>query len=253
MKSQYDYELIRDYLHGLADSKTAREVGDLIRRDEIARSIAEGILRLDENFQGNEEAIESYLEKIYQSQLHTIHKHTQPAGLLQRYWLRIAASLLILVAAGVAIWTQLSEPGMDSLIAQELSVPYPASNLFRSETAPTIEDQGYVAYEAGRYDEATRYFDLALAADNSKVRDASIYFYNALSQLYAGNYARATELLESPAIAESRYLQQARWYMGLALLRLNNRAAAIEVLSEIRKDPRSFKYEAAGELLSQLE
>src|SRR5688572_19447014 len=149
MKSQYDYELIRDYLHGLADSKTAREIGDLIKRDEIARSIAEGILRLDENFQGNEEAVESYLEKIYQSQLNTIHKHTQPAGILQRNWMRIAASLLILIAAGVAIWIQFSKPGAEWLIAQELSVPYPASNLFRSETAPTIEDKGYVAYEAG--------------------------------------------------------------------------------------------------------
>ena len=250
MKSQYDYEIIRDYLHGLTDGKTSREVGELIKRDETARSIAEGILLLEEEFKGNEEDVELYLDKFYQAQLNVIHKQIQPVRITQKLWFRIAASVLVLVIAGFTVRMLITRPDVESLIAQELSKPYPVSNLVRSEGSQTTEDRAYESYASGKYLEAAQYF----SQTNGEARDvASATFYQAMSNLYVGGYPRAIQLFESPIISESRYVEQARWYQSLALLRSHNKTKAVEILRSIRANPQHFKYEDAGELLSQLE
>ena len=66
MKSKYDYDIIRDYLHGLVDQETARRIRELIRHDEVARNIAAGILQLEHDFNGDEHEIESYIEELRQ-------------------------------------------------------------------------------------------------------------------------------------------------------------------------------------------
>jgi len=250
MKSQYDYDIIRDYLHGLVDKETAREVGELIKKDEIARGIAEGILRLDKEFKEDDAAIDLFLENLRQKQLTIIHQYRRPARITEKLWFRIAASVLLLIIAGFAIRMIVSAPDYQAQIDEELAQPYPISNLFRSESENSPQEKGYQLYTQGNFAGAARYLEQA----SSEGRDvASVTFYNALSNLYSGNYNRASVLFESHNIGSSRYADQAQWYQTLALIKSNNKSKAIEVLTAITKDELHFKREAALELLDQLE
>jgi tetratricopeptide (TPR) repeat protein len=248
MKSQYDYELIRDYIFGLTDAQTTREIGELIRQDEIARTIAEGILRLEKNFEGNEDDVNAYLDTFLQSQLQTIQKQTGDTH-RRRIWLRVAASVLLVAIAGYVI-TIMLRPSADTLIAQELSQPYAVSNLVRSDGNTSDEERGYAAYTNGNYVEAMGHFGKATAVDP---KSGSIAFYFALSNLYAGRYQDAVTLFESKSIAESRYEQQARWYKGIALIRSGNKEKAREIFQSVAEDDGHFKRAEAQQLLSLLE
>ena len=75
MEAKYNYELIKDYLEGLLDSKTAEGVQQLIKNDETAKNIALGILTLDKKFQGNEQAFDAYIDGLLQTQQEIIDRH----------------------------------------------------------------------------------------------------------------------------------------------------------------------------------
>jgi hypothetical protein len=250
MKGQYDYELIRDYLLGLTDQQTTREVAELIRKDEFARDIAAGILRLEKEFNGNEEEIDRYLDKFMQSQLRTIQTQSRTGRNGQKFWLRIAASVVFVVAAGYFITVMINRPDTGSFIAAELSEPYPVSNIFRSEGGASDEDKGYAAYADKNYREAAQYF--SKLPDGSQ-NAGSVSFYLALSNLYMEQYENAIVLFESVSISESRYEQQALWYKSLALLKANDQAKAQKILLQIAEDQRHFKHAEAQQLLSLLE
>lgn len=248
MKSQYDYDIIRDYLHGILDREKSQEIGELIRKDEIARTIADGILRLDHKFNGNDSDVDAYLEKFHQQQLRVIERHNAPQKLMQKTWFRVAASILVLMAAGIVLYT-LNQPDLDSLIAEELSQPYPVSNLFRNNEDISAADKGYEFYAAGNYAEASRYFDRAATQEKDI---ASVTFYNALCNLYTGNYSKTMMLLNTAVISDSRYAQQAKWYQSLALVKSGNTREAKEILEDIENNEQHFKHERALEILEEL-
>jgi hypothetical protein len=250
MKSQYDYDIIRDYLHGLVDKQTATEIGELIKKDEIARGIAEGILRLDKEFKEDDVAIDTFLENLRQKQLTLIHQYERPVRITKKLWFRIAASLLLLVIAGFAISMVVFAPDYHAQIDAELAQPYPISNLFRSESESSPQEKGYQLYTQGDYAGAIRYLEQVSSEDKDI---ASVTFYNALSNLYSGKYNRASVLFESHNIGNSRYSDQAQWYRALALIKADNKNKAIEVLTAITGDKLHFKREAALELLDELE
>jgi tetratricopeptide (TPR) repeat protein len=248
--SKYKYEIINDYLNGLLDSKTSKQIGELIKTDETARSIAHGILLLDKEFRGDEKAVEAYLEKLGQKQLKLISKETQSKSITKTVWFRVAAALLLLVATAAILRLLVSTPDFNTIVSKELAQAYPVSNLVRSDGIESSKERGYQLYSEGNYESASEYFEKAIAADNS---EASIVFYNGLCNLYTGNYERANSVLASDAIAESRYVQQAQWYRALALLKSNQKAKAIEILRIITGNERHFKYEVAVQLMKDLE
>ena len=89
MKTKYNYELIHDYLHGLTDHKTSMEIKQLIKNDEVTRSIAEGIVHL-ENKLGSEEAVEIYLENFRERQLSSIQQPSAQRPITKKLWFRMA-------------------------------------------------------------------------------------------------------------------------------------------------------------------
>jgi tetratricopeptide (TPR) repeat protein len=249
MKSKYDYEIIHDYLHGLVDNKTAGEIGDLIKTDETARSIAEGIVRLEKEFKGNDAEVDKYLEDFRIKQLRLMHPKASGSSVTKKAWFGIAASFLLLIGALAVIRLMTASPDLQTLISKELNQPYPLSNLVRGE-GDGVSEKAYQLYSQGDFINASIYFEQASvdAKDN-----ASVAFYNALCYLYAGKYEKAIALFGSDGIAESRYSQQAEWYLALALLKSGNKGAATEIISPIAKDQQYFKNKEALQLLRQLE
>lgn len=230
MKSKYDYDIIRDYLHGLTDQETTNRIRDLIRTDEIARNIAAGILQLEHEFGGNEEEIEAYIESLRQKQKSLIVGRNS-----YRIWIGMAAAILLLAVVGSVIWLRQGD-----LLEDELSEPYPLAILDRSESNT---GKGFEFYIKRDYKNAVNAFD-------PKSTDVSEIFYNGLSNLYAGNYDRAIQLLSSEPLKSSRYKQQADWFIALALLKSDKKEAAKKALGSISNDPAHYKSEEARKLLS---
>jgi hypothetical protein len=249
MNSKYDYDSIRDYLHGLTDAKTSLEMKELIKTDEIARDIAEGIIRLDKEFKEYDSAVDSYLEDFRQKQLKIIHQQ-KPARLLEKYWFRMAAALLLLITVGAVIRLMVSAPDYQTLVNRELAQPYPVSTILRSDGDGSAKEKGYQLYLNGDYKNASKYFEQISTEEKDL---ASIGFYNGLSYLYAEEYEKASKLFESDILVNSRYAQQAQWYQSLALIKSGNKKRAVEVLTIVVGNQQHFKRGAALELLEQLE
>lgn len=249
MKPNYNYELIHDYLHGLTDQKTSMEIRDLIKSDEVTRNIAEGIVHLEKKFD-SEEAVESYLENFRQTQLLSLQQNKVTAPITKKLWFRMAASLLLLISVGAVVRLMVATPGLQTLVNNELANPYPLSNLVRGESDGSAKEKAFQLYAQGDFANASIYFEQAYTDENE---NASVIFYNALSYLYQGNFAKANALLKSDVIAGSRYAQQAEWYRALAFIQSGKLAEGKEALNSIADRVGHFKQEAASRLLKKME
>jgi hypothetical protein len=250
MSSKYDYDIISDYLHGLTDKKTSLEISELIKTDEVARTIAEGIVRLNKEFKDDDVSHESYFADFRKKQLEVISQHAKPKREIVNFSLRIAAALLLLIAAGAVIRILVSEPDYQQIVDKELSQPYSASTVVRSESDESSKEKAFQLYTQGEFAKASAYFELATADDKE---NASIVFYHALSQIYVEHYEEAITLLKADVIPGSRYAQQAEWFQALALLKSGNKGEAKEVLTNIRKNSQHYKLSEAQELLNALD
>ena len=248
MPSQYDYDLIRDYLHGLVDRNSASEIADLIAKDETARSIAEGILLLEKNFQ-NDRDIESYLENFRQTQLKTIQSFATDGRRTRILWLKVAASLILVALIGFVFRLTRTSADAIAIVDDELSHRYAVSNLVRSSGETTPLELGLEYYAAQEYQEALRYFKRAAGGTGDL---ATLTFYEALSQLYSGNYQEAIRLLQTEVIKKSRYIQQARWHLALAAIKGGDHQVAKETLSAISQDQLHYKHGKAREIYEAL-
>lgn len=235
MKSKYDYELIRDYLHGLVDQDTAGRIRDLIRDDDVARNIAAGILVLEHEFNGNENEIETYIERLRQKHLKLIREE---GGKQQSFgWVKIAAAILIIVMTGAVLWLTLFNK---SVLERELSRPYALSAIDRGSTDA---NQGFEFYLNKDYRNAIKAFE---GIDG----DASVTFYGGLSYLYSGDYDNAITLFSS--LDASRYSGQAAWFHSLALIKAGKTGEAKTILESIVARS-GYKSAEARQLLNELD
>ncbi len=250
MSSKYDYDIISDYLHGLTDKKTSLKISELIKTDEVARNIADGIVRLNKEFKDDDVSQESYLEDFRKKQLEVISQHAKPKRVTIKYSVRIAAALLLLITAGAVIRILVSEPDYQQIVDKELSQPYSISTVVRSDGEEYSKEKAFQLYARGEFAKASAYFELA-AVDEKE--NASIVFYHALSQLYGEHYEAAITLLKADIIGSSRYAQQAEWFQALALLKSGNKREAKEILTTINKNSQHYKLSEAQQLLNALD
>lgn len=238
MKSKYDYDIIRDYLHGLVDRETARRIRELIRLDEVARDIAAGILRLEHEFGGNEDEVEAYIERLRQKQMKLIDEDSRRGT--SRGWIRLAAAILLIAVSGFVLWLTVFRGG--NTLDDELRQPYPLAVIDRGEDEVNA---GYEFYGNKEYKKAIASFDKV-------TNDVSVTFYNGLSHLYVGEYDQAATLLGSESLQTSRYREQAEWFRCLALLKGGRKDEAKDGLAKVRDNTTHYKSSVAGELLSSL-
>lgn len=241
MKSKYDYDIIRDYLHGLVDQETAARIRELIRTDEVAKNIATGILQLEHEFKGNEQEIEAYIESLRQKQL-TLIAGESKVRKMTFPWVRVAAAILLLAVVTPILWLTLYRNDPNDILASELRSPYPLSAVGRG---PIEDNPAYEAYLSGHYNNAIKAFE-------AREGDVTDTFYNGLSNLYAGHYDRAIELLSSESIGTSRYKEQALWFRSLALIKAERISEARESLQQISSQKQHYKSEQASILLKDL-
>jgi hypothetical protein len=241
MKGKYDYDIIRDYLHGLVDQETAIRIRELIRTDDVARNIAAGILQMEHEFHGEEHEIESYIETLRQKQLNLVREQGKQRQ-MSFPWIKLAAAILIIAVSGFVLWLTVFRSNDNNLLAAELNKPYPLATLDRGSPA----EGAFEAYVKGDYKNAIASFD-------SISNDVSVTFYNGLSHLYEGKYNEAITLLRTNTLEASRYREQASWFEALALIKSGRNDEAKDSLKKIGADASHYKSKAARQLLEGLD
>lgn len=225
MEVKYNYELIKDYLDGTLESKARKEVEILLKEDEVARAIARGILILNEEFKQDEEKIEDYLDSLQTEQINKIRSHHSTG---RRFpFLKIAASLVLLIIASVSIYKYAS-PDPEGYLDAQLAEPYQAPSVTRSG-AETYDD-----YLSGMDDYRDQKYHEAYSRLSTLDKSAAI-FYSGLCKLYLEDYDTAIELLNKDQLKASLFNQQSKWYLSLAYIKTGQNEKAMKLLQEISK------------------
>ena len=245
MSKKYNYELIRDYLYGRVDQKTAHEIGAYIRTDDTTRSIALGIVLLDKMAR-DEEGAEHYLNAFQQKQLARINRQNKSV-LSMSVIAKVAAAVILLVSVGSIVYW-LIQPNRSDLLEKELRVAYNVPMLTRGDGASTL-DKAFQLYAEREYEKAAKQFQISWQNDSTQ---SIALFYGGLSLLYANKDQAALALLQHSSLKSSRFEQQAKWYSALALLKSGNQEAAKELLNDIATLDTHFKAEEARVFLEKL-
>lgn len=245
MNKKYNYELIRDYLYGRLDKKTADEVSAYVRTDDTTRSIALGIVLMDKMAM-NEAGAEQYLDTFQQKQLERIN-HRDQSRFSMPIIAKVAAAVILVVSAGFIVYW-LTQPGVNDLLEQELRVAYAVPILTRGDGTSAL-DEAFQLYVQKEYDKAAQQFQSVWQNDSTQ---AVALFYGGLSLLYANHDQAALDLLQHPSLQASRFEQQAKWYSAIALMKSGNPEAAKALLNNMTATEGHFKAHEARELLEKL-
>ncbi|MEO9870481.1 tetratricopeptide repeat protein [Ekhidna sp.] len=237
MKTIYNYELIEDYLDGILDSQTMNELRHLLATDESAREIAKGILIMKNHFK-NDQEIESYLDEILSRRQKVINKHVRKKKL---GLLHIAASLTAFVLLSLAVY-QFSKPSIEGILNNHLSDQYKISTTLRNSNYTNHFDKTLSAYRSKNYQEVIERLN--------NPHTAKEVFLKGLSFLYSGEYQLAIKEFERESLINSRFEEQARWYLSVAYLKVREWDKAKKVLLVIVEFPSHYKKKESQKLLN---
>ncbi|MEP1096347.1 MAG: hypothetical protein ABJG78_14620 [Cyclobacteriaceae bacterium] len=240
MKTDYNYELIKDCLDGILDSKTTEKIKRLIESDKTARDIAKGILLLEDRFE-NDKDLNAYLNDLHTRQEKIIEGISQTKKPFT--FLKIAASVTILAISALVAY-QINRPTLSDLLSAELSIPYQSATTVRNSEEISDFEKAMIAYNKGEYAKTIELL--------KEEQDSQAIFFKGLSLLFAEEYSMAIEFLGKPELIESRYEEQSRWYQSLAYLKSNQNQKASEILGEIVSNKDHFKHKEALKLLEYL-
>lgn len=177
--------------------------------------------------------------------LENIHQQNQTNKSHKRIYLRssrvfaAAASILILLAAGIGlIWMQ-SHQSTNAIFTQYFEPETAAFNVRSSNSSieqPVLQGMQY--YELHDYDAALEMFDKAPNNLMGKL-------YGGLSLMELGDFDKATAKFQ--AIIQHNdnlFIDQAQWYLGLCYLRTSKQKQAVEMFTSIADQNGVFKTKA---------
>ena len=242
MKTSYNFELIKDYIDGLLDSKTANEIKHTLATDETARTIAKGILIMNERFKDDHEA-EQYLDHLHEKNQNLIQEKIKDARSTKSSWIKVAAAVVILASTSIVYFSLSDRSSLDGLLLSELESPYRISTTLRNASTEKA-NQGYAAYNIGDYENA-----LVMLKD---VKSAQAIYVKGLSHLYRAEYPLAIEEFLDEGLVKSRFEEQSRWYLAVAYLKIRDMEKSREVLQFIVAKANHYKKREAEKLLDFL-
>lgn len=160
----------------------------------------------------------------------------------------VAASVLILIAAGVYIFTT-QDPNVTELYSQNFT-PYP--NVFeptvRGEVTMTERKLAFQKYSEGDYQQAVQLFSALL---NEK-REPEIVFLLGNAHLSLGKTEDARNNFNEVIRSSPTLVGPAQWYLGLTYLKEGKTSAAIETFKVVAAGNSTYSGKA-DKLLKQLQ
>lgn len=164
------------------------------------------------------------------------------------YFLRIAASILVLVSVGGYFLLNSSSASPDDLF-NDYYTPYRnvIHPIVRGESSENLEFKAFLNYENKEYSKSLELLDSLY--EQSEKSHLLLYQSNCLLSL--NKTEEATILLKEYLLKEDAFKDKAYWYLGLAYLKLNDTKEAKKYF-ELLQELGSFKKKGTAKILKQL-
>lgn len=164
------------------------------------------------------------------------------------YWLLV----VIIMAFCAFLWWKMyySKPSNPQYIYAAYFEPYPNTLVMQDRNAQDTNtaQRAFQSYEAEQYQDAWGQFKQLAPSEES-----DIIFYQAITALAIKKYDNAIPLLQKVLKnPNSRYHQQAKWYLALSFLMDNQKETAILLLKEMDQSDKTYRQNEAHEILIKI-
>lgn len=193
--------------------------------------------------------VQSLEEEYQQRQSSSSAQYTQVLKVRFRWMVGMAASFLILAMLGAYLFLDLGKSG-GTEIAKQYFEPYP--NTYKPITRggadqDALELKGLISYERGDYDSAMIYFN-QIDSPNDHIQ-----MFLAISEYQVGNIDQAMDRFSKLAAEKDSSLAlDAKWYLALCYIRMDEKDEAISYLHEIVEENHGQLAQKAQSLLKIL-
>jgi hypothetical protein len=178
---------------------------------------------------------------------HEVSKKSSGRSLFVRYTSLAAAAL---IGAFLLISTLLPSSNPEKIFNTYYKPFDAVSPVTRNVNATSSDEMSSAIanYKTGHYQEAALGF-ASVSEKNNLAHQPE--FLLGLSQLALGNYDKSINLLTDVANSSGEYTKEAKWYLGLAFLKTDNKVKAIECFGTLAKSD-GFYRERSEKILRRL-
>ena len=239
-------ELLQDYSLEIISNAARARIDNHLQECDQCSAVLEGLkLAGEEVLHG-----EDFMADLKSRNLELIQQNKSAAANPNRLGslLKVAAVILILVAASVAILLQRS-PAAQDLVSQNLTQPYAAPPLERGENSLNENWQkGIEAYRSRNFESAVSFIQESYNQEANDEKE----FYLGLSLLYQQNSEPEKAAVHFENLINTRYSEQALWYKILAYYLSGEVDSCKTSLEKIVSSKVHYKKKAAERLLKKL-
>jgi len=231
----------------------------LFRKKVLGRLSNDEAQAFEQRFETDMEFQKSYLEYkelfevISVSEKQELKNHlktvSEPSVKKYRYWLPIAATILLLVGAFWMYRFNAQPQGLyETYFDTYPNVIAPAT---RGSEPQNVLEKAYRNYDSGAFEKAALEFEKHLQYQ----ANSDVSFYHAMALLNAGRLGEAKTILESlpkddPDFA---FADETQWYLALIYIKLENTEQAKGALLQLETEGNGFKADEIKSLLSELD
>ena len=247
MEKHYSHELIADYLGGFVAKEKRIDIANHLESCERCATIARGIAEAG--------ATEVDLLETKLRQRVAAGEFRRASRKVKGSWMLRAAAVLFVVGLSVLVWQQVrsSAPSTDNIVAQHLEEHYSSPIVLRGEpNVDSLRSIATTAYQENDFTRASTEFAQLVEVHGEKAT-AEDHFYLGISLLYSDKLEQSIASLAVVEQSNSRYQQQGRWYLSLALWKNGDSIGAQEYWEYISVNEDHYKQAEARELLESSE
>ena len=239
MAREFTFEEIEAYLSGALNDEMVLQIEDEMRNNP---SFAETV----EKHRKAHSLVQQYAIGQLKNKVKRIQEEEVKTKETSIPWMRIAASLLIVVLAGGYFFIR-NVYRTDKLFEDSFKA-YPNQFSVMGSAEKNLFTEGLQHYDKQEYEEAVASFG-KIDSDNEYAVPSQLYL--GISLLALNQSAEAINTLEKLIKKETAYSDAARWYLALAYLKNGDEENASLLLEDIVK-VKGFQSQQAETLLEKI-
>ena len=245
------YELLMDWNSGLLSEETGEEIKRHLDSCERCSMIYEGLHSIQDTAQSNESHFLNEAREKQQQLLETLSNEQNKSRtyIPWKIGLSIAASITLLIVVSTFILS--GSKNSEELVLAYLEEGYRSPVVDRAGDTDSDMIKALDFYSAKDFEKAIPYFEEVVSL---KENDFRALFYAAICylQVEVPDTNKAIRYLSLVNGSQSRYKEQARWFLSLAHYLNNDQESARELLIEMTEKEDHFKKAEAIKLLKSL-
>jgi len=244
-------EMLFDYFDGILGSSASAEIERKIASSEELKLIVNGIEQYYKQVDLDRDKTEAYIQKL---QIGFKKKPVKNTYFKIDYKIKAAAAILVIGIVSAVFYIQNVQPILPQLVEAELSEPYAAPNITRSnvyqDELTSLWTKAATSYATGNYEKA---IDDINQIDSLDGDDPTSWFYLGLCNLYVQNTNYELAIKYFRQVEETSHVlsDRAKWFLALSYINLKNKELAKPLLYDLAKK-NGFKSKRATEILENI-